>query len=116
MTFCDTVSAMLSEEQMKQTQQRLDGFKAGHGTVLFFDDESVIRQQQEAFKLYADNFPVWANQANVSVSHDSNAIFADSGMASRVWHNWLSGLHLKRKASAVLSRYANAKSTQSSPD
>lgn len=69
--MCAAVSAMLSEEQMKQTQKRLDGFKAGHGTVLFFDDESVIRQQQEAFKLYADNFPIWANQANVSIATGS---------------------------------------------
>jgi predicted oxidoreductase (fatty acid repression mutant protein) len=57
---------MLPADQMAKTQQRLDGFKAGHGTILFFDDETVIRQQQEAFKLYADNFPIWANQTNVS--------------------------------------------------
>ena len=56
---------MLPADQMEKTQQRLDGFKAGHGTILFFDDEAVIRQQQEAFKLYADNFPIWANQTNV---------------------------------------------------
>lgn len=59
---------MLPADQMAKTQQRLDGFKAGHATVLLFDDESVIRQQQEAFKLYADNFPIWANQSNVSAA------------------------------------------------
>lgn len=63
-----SVASMLPADQMEKTQQRLDGFKAGHGTILFFDDESVIRQQQEAFKLYADNFPIWANQSNVRVT------------------------------------------------
>ncbi|KAJ9105901.1 hypothetical protein QFC20_004138 [Naganishia adeliensis] len=63
-TTSTILSSMLPADQMAKTQQRLDGFKAGHGTVLFFDDESVIRQQQEAFKLYADNFPIWANQSN----------------------------------------------------
>ncbi|KAJ9127987.1 hypothetical protein QFC24_000273 [Naganishia onofrii] len=58
------LASMLPADQMEKTQQRLDGFKAGHGTILFFDDEAVIRQQQEAFKLYADNFPIWANQTN----------------------------------------------------
>lgn len=77
---------MLPADQMAKTQQRLDGFKAGHGTILFFDDESVIRQQQEAFKLYADNFPIWANQSNVS---DISGISCNMANACdhRVWLN-----------------------------
>lgn len=45
-------------------REKIDSFKAGAGTVLFFYDESVVKGLQEQFALYADNFPVWANQAN----------------------------------------------------
>lgn len=83
------MSSMLSAEQMTQTQKRLDGFKAGHGTILFFDDESVVRQQQEAFKLYAENFPIWANQSNVSVEWEVScfSLLTDHHLRPRVWLN-----------------------------
>lgn len=46
------------------TQQKMDSFKAGYGTVLFFEDEAVVKSLQEQFTAYADNFPIWSNQAS----------------------------------------------------
>ncbi len=48
----------------KVPREKIDSFKAGAGTVLFFIDEEVIEGLQEKFSLYAANFPVWANQAS----------------------------------------------------
>lgn len=48
----------------KVPKEKIDSFKAGAGTVLFFYDENTIKALQEQFASYADNFPVWANQAN----------------------------------------------------
>lgn len=45
-------------------REKIDSFKAGAGTVLYFYDENTVKALQEKFPLYADNFPVWANQAN----------------------------------------------------
>ena len=42
----------------------MDSFKAGYGTVLFFEDEAIVKSLQEQFALYADNFPIWSNQAS----------------------------------------------------
>lgn len=46
------------------TEERIDGFAAGYGTVLFFEDQAVVENLQEQFALYADNFPVWSNQSS----------------------------------------------------
>jgi len=46
-----------------QTEAKLDSFAAGAGTVLFFEDQDVVKGLQEQFALYADNFPVWSEQA-----------------------------------------------------
>ena len=46
------------------TQQRMDSFKAGYGTVLFLEDEAVVKSLQDQFALYADNFPIWSNQSS----------------------------------------------------
>lgn len=48
----------------KVPREKIDSFKAGAGTVLYFYDEAVVRRLQEQFPLYADNFPGWALQAS----------------------------------------------------
>lgn len=48
----------------KVPREKIDSFKAGAGTVLYFYDEAVVRQLQEQFPLYADNFPGWALQSS----------------------------------------------------
>lgn len=48
----------------KVAREKIDGFKAAHGTVLYFYDNSVVKGMQEQFATYAANFPIWAQQAN----------------------------------------------------
>ena len=48
----------------KVPREKIDGFKAAAGTILYFYDEEVVGALQKKFPTYADNFPVWANQAN----------------------------------------------------
>ena len=51
-------------ESYKATRQKVDSFKAGVGTILFFTDDDIVQQYQEQLSLYAENFPIWADQAN----------------------------------------------------
>ena len=53
-----------NEEQFAAKKKKMDGFKAGAGTILFFEDHSVVRDMQAAAPLYADKFPIWAHQTN----------------------------------------------------
>ncbi|WP_432646951.1 nitroreductase family protein [Mitsuokella sp.] len=48
----------------KVAREKIDSFKAGYGTLLYFYDEDVVKALQEKFPLYAPNFPIWAQQAN----------------------------------------------------
>ncbi|KAB0570824.1 nitroreductase family protein [Brucella pituitosa] len=50
-------------DAFEQTEAKIDSFAAGAGTVLFFEDQSVVKGLQDNFALYADNFPVWSEQA-----------------------------------------------------
>ncbi|WP_446715455.1 nitroreductase family protein [Bacillus sp. T2.9-1] len=51
-------------ENFSSTKEKLNSFKAGYGTILFFEDQEVVEGLQKQFALYAENFPVWANQTN----------------------------------------------------
>lgn len=45
-------------------REKVDSFKAGAGTILYFIDQKIVKSLQEQYEFYADNFPVWSNQAN----------------------------------------------------
>ena len=51
-------------DKFEPTTQKLAGFAAAAGTVLFFEDQSVVHGLQEQFPAYAANFPVWAEHAD----------------------------------------------------
>ncbi len=49
------------------TKEKLDGFAAADLTALFFEDTAVVKNLQEQFPLYADNFPVWSEQSTYDI-------------------------------------------------
>ncbi|MGG1616422.1 nitroreductase family protein [Paenibacillus sp. NRS-1782] len=53
-----------NEEQFKSTAEKMNGFRSGYGTVLFFEDNNVVTGLQQQFEAYADNFPIWSNQSS----------------------------------------------------
>ncbi|WFC97002.1 hypothetical protein MBRA1_003668 [Malassezia brasiliensis] len=60
----DALRAVSGEAAVEASMDKLKGFAAGSGTVLFFEDMNLIKGQQEAFPTYAANFPVWAKHAS----------------------------------------------------
>ena len=56
--------AAVGDGDFSGTKQKLDGFRASAGTVLFYEDKNVTESLQEQFALYADRFPVWAQQTS----------------------------------------------------
>ena len=51
-------------DQFAATEQRIDSFGSGYGSVLYFEDQSVVGALQEKFALYKDNFPLWSLQSS----------------------------------------------------
>ena len=61
----DTLRGIVGDdEKFKSTKEKIDGFRAGAGTVMFFEDQSVVKSMQENAPLYADKFPTWAHQTS----------------------------------------------------
>ncbi|WP_201592886.1 nitroreductase family protein [Psychrobacter fozii] len=61
----DTLRDIVNDdEKFVSTKQKIDSFKAGAGTILFFEDHAVVKGLQEAAPLYADKFPVWSEHTS----------------------------------------------------
>ncbi|WFD27856.1 hypothetical protein MNAN1_002862 [Malassezia nana] len=59
-TVPEALRAVAGEQAVQASKTKLAGFQAGTGTILFFEDEKLIKGQQEAFPQYAAGFPVWS--------------------------------------------------------
>lgn len=70
----------------KVAREKIDGFKAGYGTVLYFYDSDVVKALQERFVPYAANFPIWAQQANGMLQLAVWAGLAELGVGANIQH------------------------------
>lgn len=60
----ETLRKIVPAESFSTTEEKINSFRNGYGTVLFFEDQSIIEGLQEQFALYKDNFPVWSQQSS----------------------------------------------------
>jgi predicted oxidoreductase (fatty acid repression mutant protein) len=47
-------------EMFKATDDKINALSAGYGTILFFEDQAIVKGLMDKFPLYAANFPVWS--------------------------------------------------------
>lgn len=61
----DTLRKIVPAEAFKTTENKIDkSFAAGYGTVLFFEDQTVVEGLQKAFPTYREKFPLWSQQTS----------------------------------------------------
>ena len=59
-----SLKKIVPEENFAPTKEKIDSFRNGYASVLFFEDQNVVKNLQEQFSLYKDNFPVWSQQSS----------------------------------------------------
>lgn len=60
----ENLRKIVAEDNFSSTQERINSFNNGYGTILFFEDSNVVQDLQKRFELYKDNFPVWSEQSS----------------------------------------------------
>ena len=65
----ETLHARVPEESFVATVERLQGFKDGVGTILFFENQATIKQMQENAPSYKEQFPFWSHQGNAILQY-----------------------------------------------
>lgn len=77
---------VVGNQDFTPTQAKMDAFKAGYGTVLFFEDEAVVKSLQESFPLYAENFPNWSQQTSGMLQLVIWSAFSGEGLGASLQH------------------------------
>ncbi len=82
----DALRAIVPAEAFAPTEAKIDGFAAGIGTVLFYEDQDVIKGLQEQFPLYADNFPVWSEHSSAIAQYAVWTTLSEAGIGASLQH------------------------------
>jgi len=82
----DILKGMLKPEAYKVTEAKLNGFAAGYGTVLFYEDQATVEALQKKFPSYSANFPLWSQQASGMLQYVIWTAFASEGLGATLQH------------------------------
>lgn len=82
----DVLKTIVPAEALAGTEQKIQSFAAGGGTVLFFEDQDVIKGLQEQFELYADKFPVWSEHSTAIAQFTVWSVLAEQGLGASLQH------------------------------
>ncbi|MEN8410596.1 nitroreductase family protein [Acinetobacter bereziniae] len=74
------------EASALKTEAKMDSFIAGFGTVLFFEDQGVVKDLQAQFPSYADNFPVWAEHSTAIAQFATWTALNSDGLGASLQH------------------------------
>ncbi len=68
------------------TEGKINSFAAGAGTVLFYEDRHVVAGLQDKYPAYADNFPIWSEQASGIAQFSVWTALANAGIGASLQH------------------------------
>lgn len=82
----DTLRKIVPPANFATTEAKINSFAAAYGTVLYFDDTTIVDNMASQFPLYAKNFPIWAQQANGMMQFAVWTALTDLGLGVNLQH------------------------------
>lgn len=82
----ETLRKVVPENAFKSTSDKIDSFAAGLGTVLFYEDQEVVRGLEKQFELYKDNFVPWSYQSSGMLQYTVWAGLTAEGLGASLQH------------------------------
>jgi len=70
----------------KSTEDKINGFAAAYGTILYYEESSIVKHLQATYPLYAANFPIWATQSNGMLQENVWLGLTEVGLGASLQH------------------------------
>ncbi|MBM7566588.1 nitroreductase family protein [Paenibacillus sacheonensis] len=83
----ETLRAHVPPEKFGPTEARMNGFKGGAGTVLFFEDQETVKATQEkSSPSYQMHFHNWSHQGSAILQYAIWLGLTEQGLAASLQH------------------------------
>lgn len=78
--------AIVPADKFAPTEAKINGFAAGIGTILFYEDLQTIAGLQQQYPSYAEQFPIWSEQGNGIAQFAVWTALANAGIGASLQH------------------------------
>lgn len=83
----ETLQKTVPPAAFASTEAKINkSFASGYGTILFFEDRSVVENLQKTFPLYQDKFPEWSQQTSAMHQFAVWTMLEDTGFGASLQH------------------------------
>lgn len=82
----DILKGIVPPEQFSQTEKKIDSFKSGYGTILYFEDQDTVIGLQKKFPVYRQNFPIWSLQSSGMLQYSIWMLLEAEGLGASLQH------------------------------
>jgi len=88
--FWDITKAVLQKmiptDKFAPTEEKMKAFRNAYGTILYFEDQSVVEGLQQRFPTYKENFPIWSQQASGMLQYVIWTALESEGLGASLQH------------------------------
>ncbi|MCX8747390.1 nitroreductase family protein [Snodgrassella sp. B3800] len=78
--------AIVPANKFAPTEAKINGFAAGIGTILFYEDLQTIAGLQQQYPSYAEQFPIWSEQGSGIAQFAVWTALANAGIGASLQH------------------------------
>jgi len=82
----DVLKQIVPADAFPNTEDKINSFASGYGSVLFFEDDTVIEKLQKNFPLYAQTFPVYAEHTSAMHQFAIWNLLEEAGFGASLQH------------------------------
>ena len=68
-------SAKGTKDNLKRSREKIDSFKNGYGTILYFYYYDIVEDLKNQYKTYAEKFEDWASQSSAMLQLRESKIY-----------------------------------------
>lgn len=65
----EALRRIVPAEKFAATEKKINAFRSGYGTIMYFEDMSIVEGLQQRFPTYKEDFPIWSQHASGMVQY-----------------------------------------------
>ncbi|SHI76920.1 nitroreductase family protein [Lutispora thermophila] len=82
----EALRKVVPADKFAPTEEKINSFKMGYGTILYFEDMSIVQSLQQQFPRYKDNFPIWSQQSSGMIQYVIWTALEAEGLGASLQH------------------------------
>lgn len=82
----EEIKKVASKEGFEKTIEKINSFKAGFGTILYFEELETVRSLEEKFPTYKASFEGWSMQSNAMLQYSIWTALSDNNIGASLQH------------------------------